>query len=388
MSKSELIDVHVPQMGEGLQEVRILQLLRQPGEEVQLDGLLYSMETDKANVDVESPVTGVLSEWLVTEGEVVPVGAAVARIQGNADVTADQVPQPEHETSAASQVEEKPVIVPIAVSRPASAVRVPPKTVAYCRQRGISEEVMRRIPAQGASLSIADVEVFLSERLVDDEDPLQGYQDIPLTPTQAGLKFRMERSALVTVPAVVKATISWSVVEAARKKLQTPDQPNGPSHFQVIAYCVAQATKDHPKFRSTLIDKNSMRQYDHVNLGFAVALPNDDLVTAVVRDADLLDPVSLGRAMMKQLRVARRGEDQAGKDTQITLSYMPDQGIVDGIPVFVAPAVATIFVGAHHRADGGEVAHLVLSFDHRLINGLGAAKFLQTVKINLDRLAV
>jgi pyruvate dehydrogenase E2 component (dihydrolipoamide acetyltransferase) len=61
----ELIDVRVPQMGEGLQEVRIVQLLRRAGDTIQRDDVLYSMETDKANVEVEAPEQGLLHEWLV-----------------------------------------------------------------------------------------------------------------------------------------------------------------------------------------------------------------------------------------------------------------------------------------------------------------------------------
>jgi pyruvate dehydrogenase E2 component (dihydrolipoamide acetyltransferase) len=312
------------------------------------------------------------------------VGGAVARLlRVNGESLSEDAVSP---VVPAEAVEVERVAEPPKVAH-GSEVRIPPRTVSYCRQRGIAEEQMLRIPAQGSTLSIADVDLFLSTGALNGGEPSQGYRDIPLSAAQAGLKFRLERSAMVTVPAAIRSTISWEAVEEARRRLHAANEQLAFSHFQVLAYCVAQATVEHPKFRSALLEKNAVRQYDHVNLGFAVALPNDDLITAVVRDADLLDPAELARAMMRQLRLARRGADQAGKDTQITLSYMPDMGITDGMPVFVAPAVATMFLGAHHRQGGREVAHLVLSFDHRLINGLGAAKFLQTVERNLDKLA-
>ena len=76
-----ILDVAVPQLGEGLQEVLIQKLLKKPGDLVERDEPIYIMETDKADVEVESPYAGTLMEWLVGEGKVVPVGALIARIE-------------------------------------------------------------------------------------------------------------------------------------------------------------------------------------------------------------------------------------------------------------------------------------------------------------------
>ncbi len=76
-----LVDVRVPQMGEGLQEVVIIGFHKKPGDTVKRDEILYSMETDKAAMDVESPYDGVVKEWLTTEGAVLPINTPVARIE-------------------------------------------------------------------------------------------------------------------------------------------------------------------------------------------------------------------------------------------------------------------------------------------------------------------
>jgi pyruvate dehydrogenase E2 component (dihydrolipoamide acetyltransferase) len=73
----QLIDILVPQLGEGLQEARIVKFLKEPGETVQRDEQLYQIETDKAVMEIESPHTG-LHEWLVNEEEVIPVGSLLA----------------------------------------------------------------------------------------------------------------------------------------------------------------------------------------------------------------------------------------------------------------------------------------------------------------------
>ncbi|MER3559251.1 MAG: hypothetical protein C4336_07255, partial [Armatimonadota bacterium] len=76
-----IIEIVVPQLGEGLTEVRVLRFLRQPGDSVQRDEHIYEMETDKANVEVESPYSGVIVEWLAKEGDILPIGAPIARME-------------------------------------------------------------------------------------------------------------------------------------------------------------------------------------------------------------------------------------------------------------------------------------------------------------------
>ena len=72
-----LLDIPVPQMGEGLQEVIIVEFQKKPGDTIKRDDILYSMETDKAVMEVESPVEGVLKEWLADRFEVLMVSQDV-----------------------------------------------------------------------------------------------------------------------------------------------------------------------------------------------------------------------------------------------------------------------------------------------------------------------
>src|SRR5262245_47545719 len=72
-----IVDILVPQMGEGLTEVRILEFHKKPGDRVKRDEILYSMETDKATMEVESAQEGVLIEWLAQADEVLPIGTPI-----------------------------------------------------------------------------------------------------------------------------------------------------------------------------------------------------------------------------------------------------------------------------------------------------------------------
>jgi pyruvate/2-oxoglutarate dehydrogenase complex dihydrolipoamide acyltransferase (E2) component len=76
-----VIDVLVPQMGEGLQEVLIVEFFKKPGERIERDEPFYSMETDKATMEVECPHEGVLVEWLAAEGDTLAIGVPVCRME-------------------------------------------------------------------------------------------------------------------------------------------------------------------------------------------------------------------------------------------------------------------------------------------------------------------
>jgi pyruvate/2-oxoglutarate dehydrogenase complex dihydrolipoamide acyltransferase (E2) component len=375
-----IIEVVVPQLGEGLQEVRVIRFLKRSGERVARDEHIYEMETDKATVEVESPYTGVIVEWLAKEGDILPIGAPIARIEieGAVETTVPVASIPSHTASAPSGDATRGAI---SVSERLELV-IPPRTRAYARQKGVSEEELRRIPAaSGNKLMPEDIDAYLTRRAGDGA---AAYVDYPLPPQQRTFIYRLKRSAQLVVPATLRRYAAWDAVQrvAARFKAD-PNAPVQPSEFQVFAYCAAQATLQHPKFRAQLVGEETLRQYAHVNLGVAVARPGDELVTALVKNASALDFVSFVRTLQTQIRKARAGEDQADASIQLLLTYMGGFQMVDAIPVLVSPAVAILFAGEAFLIEGVPHVNLVLTFDHRLINGVGGAEFLNAVAENL-----
>ena len=173
--------------------------------------------------------------------------------------------------------------------------------------------------------------------------------------------------------------LPWESIPACVTKQREQDFTFRPSEFQTFAWCVAQAAKKHPKFRSTLIGDESVREYHHVNLGIAVARSNGELVTAVVPKADTLDYSDFINTAQERIREAREGKDQADAGTQLLLTYLGGYGIIDAVPVLVAPAIAVLFLGTPYSQEGKHWANLALTFDHRLINGVEGADFLKSV---------
>ena len=129
-----------------------------------------------------------------------------------------------------------------------------------------------------------------------------------------------------------------------------------------------------------------------MQLGIAVARPGDELITAVIRDADTLSRDDFYEAYRKHVQQARDGKDQVDESTTFTASNIGKVGLRMGIPVVVPPAVATLAVGEARdepvaTEDGFEFQKrltLSLTFDHRVINGVGAGQFLNDLRTEME----
>lgn len=217
------------------------------------------------------------------------------------------------------------------------------------------------------------------------------YRDVPVSKRQQTLNYRLARGAQVCVPVTIIDEVDWTAIAAAHSAL--PAEKDRPNQFAMFLWCVVRAMEKHEKFRSSLsADGTTLRIYDRVNLGVAVALPDDQLTTAVVEDADLLDWHGFVARLKEQIAAAREGQDQATPATTLSVSNMGSLGVRIGIPAVVSPAVATLALGEVFElpvqsGDGiafRPAAMLTLSFDHRILNGAGGAEFLKELKSQVE----
>lgn len=347
-----IAEVAVPQFGEGLREVRIVEILRRAGDAVTRGEPIYVVETDKSTVELEAPFDGTIERWTVSPGDVVPVGAVVARFERSGGDGAEG-----GRTAVRS-----------------ATVVIPPRTRAHARARGIDDAELARIPSASSKLMPADVDAWIGR---SGTPVAPSWQDQPLSPVQRRLVFRMRRSAELVIPGTIAVDVRFAALGGGHAH----GDVHGPSPVQVLAHAAAGVAARLPRFRSTLIGDETLRTFEAVNVGIALARPGDELVTAVVRGADRLTLEGFVREARRQMREALRTGDQAGEDTQLVVSHLGRERILDAVPTLVAPTSAVLFLGAP-RADGQ--ARLVLTFDHRIHNGAGAAAFLATLRDALD----
>ena len=376
-----VVPIKIPQLGEGLQEARLIEFLKQPGDRVERDECIYVMETDKAISEIEATEAGTVVEWLIEPDTVVEIGAEIGKLDIG-DAVPNQAGDSHGHAGAAAPA---PVDVK-AVAAPTTGAMVPPRTRQYLKEKGLLD-VAAQIPAAGTKLMPADVDRYLASSgggATTKTDAAFDETEVPSD--QQTLIYRIARGTQVVLPAVLETEIDWAPIAAARAETKAS---GGPTGFAMFLTCVVEAMMKHPMLRSSMsADSKKLRTYYDVNLGVAVALEGDQLKTAVVREANTKDQPEFFAALKTQIEQARSGVDQVDASTTVTVSNIGIAGMRSGIPLVVTPAVATLALGEIRdkpvpTADGfsfQKVATLTMSFDHRLLNGVGAANFLNELR--------
>ncbi|WPJ94772.1 thiamine pyrophosphate-dependent enzyme [Coraliomargarita algicola] len=318
--------ITVPILGEGIRVARVVSILKQSGDTVKADDALCEVETDKAVFPIECDEDGVLGDWLISEEDEVEVGQDLVplRIAGGSHVSAGA----------------QPVVSEAVASNTDSSAAIPYE--ALKRTGGLSQEAVKQ---------------------------LQGI-----------------------VPATIEVTCRWETVRDAR--LRSKKTPGGTlSTAAMSAWAVIQAMKKHERFASVIRGNDLVYDPDRFDLGVAVALPGDALETAVVKQVNSLEWDAFPAVFNEALRRTRHGEVDSKNRVPLSISSMGAYNVRSAIPIVVPPSLATLFIGAPYllpdpkSKTGGtmEVASLVLTFDHRWVNGVGAAAFLSDVRKGIER---
>jgi pyruvate/2-oxoglutarate dehydrogenase complex dihydrolipoamide acyltransferase (E2) component len=330
-----------------------------------------------------------LVEWLVNEGTVLAIGTEVATMEieqsapsaGNGNVT--EVPVM-HAPDKSSDEE----------SGSEASGMIPPRTRKLLKEKGLLE-IAQNIPRQGNKLMPEDVQRYLDSRSREStlsEAPSALYEETPVSKQQITLNYRLHRSVQTTVPVTLVCEVDWSALHQARKQIK--ETSGKQTAFAMMLWCVVGALAKHPRFRTSLVgDSTIYRTYNQVNLGVAVALPDDVLVTAAIHGADQMSRQDFFKVLTQRIELAKQGVDQADPSITLSVSNIGTASMRMGIPAIVTPAVATLALGEVFDApvpkgDGfifQKRATLTLAFDHRVINGVGAAAFMNDIKDSIQR---
>ncbi len=337
-------EIKISQLGEGLTEVRVVALLKREGDLLTKDELLLEVETDKAVMEIESPYGGCLRKWLVQPGETIPVGATVAHVESLA-----------HHNGATNGH------APVTAADAATSPDLPAPKV---RNRALSprEKAALKDKTRDAPLDLSVRQARLGQLFSDSQNYIS------------------EASITVRIP--------WDELLPICHALQSSQNlDHRPSRPELIAWSVMRAMKDHPRF---LTINNGARGYEtqsEVCLGNAVGLPHDELGVASLPAADTLELPAFLDKMRHSITDIQAGRSTPGRP-QMLISYMAGHNIWTATPRVLFPAVATLFVGAPHdvpvKTEGGglewqQFVNFVLTFDHRILNGVGAATFMASV---------
>ena len=400
-------DVLMPQMGESIAEGTIVRWIKSVGEPVDRDEPLFEISTDKVDAEVPAPAAGVLVQIRAEAGETVPVNSVVAVIgaAGEAAAAGEEAAAP----AAAPATSPPPASTEAPrLEAPGPAADAP--TPAASRVR--LSPVVRRLAAEhdvdlsavtgtgeGGRISRADVLAHVAARGqgggagTDAVRPARpgaaGGRVEPMSVMRRRIAERMVESRRTSAHVHTLFEVDFSAVAAARAA-----HPEGtaPGYLAYIARAVAEALAATPVVNAS-VDGENVVYHERINLGIAVALDRG-LIVPVVRDADRL-AVGAIDAAVRDLAARARAKRLAPEDVEggtFTITNPGGFGSLLGMPIINQPQVAILGVGAVEPrpavVDGAVVARLraflTLGFDHRLIDGAVADRFLARVKTALE----
>ncbi|HZA65396.1 MAG TPA: dihydrolipoamide acetyltransferase family protein [Geminicoccaceae bacterium] len=359
----------LPDLGEGLQEAEIVNWHVGPGDQVVADQPLVSVETDKAVVEVPSPRAGRIAELFGAAGDIVKVGAPLVAFDDGASADTGTVVG---EIRASEERAEEATTAGRA--GPAGSIKATPAVRALARRKGVDLALVSPSGPAGV-ITAADVERAATDLL--EAGPLE-----PLRGVRRAMATRMAHAHAEVVPATVSDDAD---VEAWRGSDVTIRLVRA-----IVAGCAAE-----PALNVWFDSQNQGRRlHDKIDLGIAVDT-GDGLFVPVLRDVANRDPADLRRGLdrMKADILARTIPPEELRGATITLSNFGSLSGRYAAPVVVPPQVAILSTGrAVPRIvaiDGRPAVHrimpLSLTFDHRVVTGGEAARFLMAVIADLER---
>src|SRR5262249_46191589 len=158
-----------------------------------------------------------------------------------------------------------------------------------------------------------------------------------------------------------------------------------------IAWAVVRAMEKHAPFHRLILEDDQIVENDNFDLGIAVALEGDRLATAVITNANQKSWLEFVSAYSKTVSATRSGRVDA-MNGPVVITSLGAFEVKSGVPIVVPPSVGTLFVGTAHRElltnenknESVEVITLSLTFDHRVVNGAGAAAFANEIKKQIE----
>ena len=163
----------------------------------------------------------------------------------------------------------------------------------------------------------------------------------------------------------------------------------------MIAWAVVRAMEKHAPFRRLILEDETIVENENFDLGIAVAIEGDRLATAVVAEANRKSWTEFTEVYRKTVDETRSGRLDA-MNAPVVISSLGAFGVRAAAPIVVPPSVGTLFIGSAHREmlrngkqnETAEVITLSLTFDHRVVNGAGAANFAHEIKEQIEEFMI
>lgn len=415
---------NLPDIGEGIAEAEIVAWHVKVGDRIEEDGKIADVMTDKATVEMESPVSGVVLSVAGEEGDMIAIGSPLVVIETEGDDAAEeepvaapvQAPTPEPEAPKAPEpepVRAEPVEAPAPVVQPAPAAPVPaapahsakvlasPAVRARAMELGIDLAEVK--PAEDGRVRHADLDAFLAYNAAGGFRA-PGGKAADQTVKVMGLRRRIAENMAASkrniphfsyveecdVTALEEMRAQLNAARGGRPKL---------TMLPLLITAICRALPDFPMINARYDDEAGLvHRSGAVHLGMATQT-DGGLMVPVIRDAQDRNLWQLANEIVRLAEAARKGTATSAElsGSTITLTSLGPLGGVAHTPVINRPEVAIIgpnriverpmFVPdgmGGERIEKRKIMNISISCDHRVVDGWDAASFVQAVKRLLE----
>lgn len=427
--------VIMPELGESIVEGTIVRWLKQAGDQVQEDEAIVEIMTDKVNTELPAPASGILKQLLAAEGDTVQVGQELALIESangvdtaQPAVSAPAVPPPVTETigfyttdESSSPSSVSATTAPVAV--PAAATsgdlsnaerRLTPLVRRMIQENNISAAELGQVQGTGTGGRITkyDLQQLIASRAAAPASAqtvsaapaptvvMTGDEEvIPLAGMRKVIADHLTHSyhTAVHVTTVMQVDVS-KLVEFRERNKESFQQQHGVrlTYMPFFVKAAAEALTAFPMMNASMVeDKIIVRKYVHMGVAVALGEKGDEgLIVPAIRDVHKKSLVEIARDMEDVAKRAR-SKSITVADVQgatFTITNTGSYGALIGTPIINHPqtailgtyAIAKMPVVIHDMLAIRSIMHLCLSYDHRLIDGMYAGKFLQKLKGTIE----
>jgi len=417
------IDVVMPKLGESITEGTILEWKKKIGDSIEKDETLLEISTDKVDSEVPSPASGKIIEIKYKVNDVVPVGEIIARIGDSKDAvvkTSKNKTNVSKNTPKSSETNDS-AVSHSKVSRISTDNKKTKTTKFYsplvrsiAKKENISFEELDKISGSGLNgrINKSDIITYINNRINEnsvtketsfsDKDSMHVLEDKiePMDHIRKVIAKHMIASRDTSVHVYSTSEIDMTNIVTMRnsqkvdfeRKYQTPL-----TYTPFIIDAVIKAIHEFPLI-NTCLENENIRYNQNINIGVAVALPDDNLIVPVIKRSEELNFLGLARTTHDLASRARKGklDPDEGQGSTFTVTNPGVFGSLFGMAIINQPNVSLLSVGAIHKrpvvkeTEYGDVIvarsmmYLTLAYDHRIIDGAYGTKFLSKIKFNLE----
>lgn len=414
---STLVSITLPKLGESVADATIISWLKNPGDFIAKDEMIAEVATDKVDTDLPSEFEGTLKEILVPAGEVALVGAPIATIEVEGDIALSKTAQEKSISKNNVQAEKEENEVAESSIQSKLPKHLSPVVRNIAAEAGLSPDELKNIPASGSGqtritkkdiLKYLNPEVAVQPKASNPKRklPIASGDEVITLPRMRKLIGEHMTQSVQTIPHVTtfaQIDVTNLVNYREQNKAQWQEENKVKvTYTHLIMKSVVKALQAFPKLNAWMNGDDEFILKKDINLGFAAATPDENLIVPNIKAAQQYDLFGLAKEVSR-LGTAAKTKNLAPTDIEQTTFTVSNTGIFGsmmGTPIISIPQVAILALGeiasgpAVVNENGEEklairkLMHVSISYNHRVIDGAYASRFLKSLKEGIEELAV